>query len=397
MALENRLRNLLGNTLEDAFESALNDLDAFVRKHIWDLADAYGRSSQYREDAFKKLDKSGVVLDSVAYLANILALNKYADKNKIRPDKFDQYEVMRAPVNFFKQTFDPEKVDFRLHLEKSGKLYDTMIVEWNSVLKSGWEMNDKVSAKMIVPKRANSEKVESLVVSCNGYREPSHFFHEEMTKKLIEKGVAVLYFPMPFHMQRNPKGSLNGALMINSDMKRNVGFPQAALDLFTVINCLDYKHNGIIGVSLGAVLGAEYTHLKIKEYNESNQSPGDIFKGFDVSVPIIGGSNISGIVDESVLFKVFRKLLTEDNKALMFGYDPGNIKIKIPVTDTYPVFALYDTIVPIKYGEELKNKFQIPDSNCMWFPVGHKSIFLQQKEISEFIPAVMRPYFNGEK
>lgn len=337
---------------------------------------------------------------NLAYILDLVYLNTYADFVGISGGSFPPKEVMSNPVEFFLKNDDEKKVNFEMEL--LGKQNDCEIyrVMWNSILKSGWKENDRISAQFYVP-----EDAMGITIAVNGYREPNWIFQKRITRRILKRGSAVLYLPSPFHMKRCPKKALNGALMINYAMPRNTGFAQFPIDIMTAVSYLtNPKYNKVmeeknfktayIGTSLGAIMGL-WTFLKIKENNKYN---GHKFREFDAFISIIGGINIPEIIKESALFRDLGNLINPHNRTLIHGYDPGSIieRIDTPLKNMYAIIAEQDTVVPTKYQKSMVKKLGVPEENVLLLPIGHSNIFLQHREIEMLVTRAITTQFDRE-
>ncbi|MFC1697565.1 hypothetical protein ACFL1H_04490 [Nanoarchaeota archaeon] len=369
------------------------ELEVKGRREFWKYIDRIGMHNKHREEMYNTLDKMSVIPSNIAYLVNLIYCNNYADFKGISADGFPPLEVMNDPVQYYLDHHEEDKINFQIEPFKAMDDYDIYKVSWKTLLRSGWKENDNVTCYFYVPDCA-----ERITYVVNGYREPNWMFQKKMTKRLLNKS-AVLYFPLPFHMERCPEIALNGALMINYAMPRNVGFAQLPVDLITAINHLsdpniNYTMNeesmqksAYIGTSLGAIMGL-WAYLKILEHNKNQ---GENIIEFESFIPIIGGVDVPGIIKESEIFKMFHHLINEKNMALIHGYDPANVidKVDLPLRNVFPVIARYDTIVPTIYGEKMVKMCGIRESSVLWFRCGHSSIFVEHEEISKFVNGVI--------
>lgn len=97
------------------------------------------------------------------------------------------------------------------------------------------------------------------------YKE-EHYYTEPLGRMLLEAGYNYVFYSLPYHLERTPKGCLSGELILSGNLFRTVeSFRQALVECRTIVNWLKevvrVEKVGILGLSLGGWLGSHLIHL----------------------------------------------------------------------------------------------------------------------------------------
>lgn len=92
------------------------------------------------------------------------------------------------------------------------------------------------------------------------------YYTEPLGKMLLEAGINYIFYSIPYHIERTPRGTWSGELAISGNLLRTIeAFRQATIEARTIINWLKTAINpekiGILGVSLGGWIGSNLLHL----------------------------------------------------------------------------------------------------------------------------------------
>lgn len=189
----------------------------------------------------------------------------------------------------------------------------------------------------------------------------------QLAKTLVESGIATAIMIMPYHLQRTPPGFESGTAMIGPNVQRMVrSIEQAEVEISSLVSWLksrpeiDPNRIGIVGVSLGAIIGA----LSI---DRSNQ--------FNAAVLILGGADVAKIVWESPITYKARRGLREQGytearlRTELAPIEPLNTVAPMPKGSLLMVNGLYDPVITRQETADLWNAFGRPE--IIWVEAGH--------------------------
>lgn len=210
------------------------------------------------------------------------------------------------------------------------------------------------------------------------YREEK-YYSQPLGKMFLESGINYVFYSLPYHMERSPKGRLSGELTVSGDLFRTLGaFRQAVIEGRTIIHWLkeeiQIQKVGLLGISLGGWIGSHLVHLE---------------KELDFAILMIPAVNpTTGLWQTQIALPIRRDLtklgLDEQSYQQLFGpLDPLSYSALLDSEKILVIQANYDQCVPGDSLGQFIDQWHL--SKVKRYHQGHFSIFRIKGPIREMI------------
>lgn len=240
-----------------------------------------------------------------------------------------------------------------------------LLVRFPSLVKNPEHLqNQTVYAEVLLP-QAEQKSPAVIILHSWGVHKPD--VELSLARSLTQRGFVTAVMTLPYHIQRTPTGYLSGELMIVPDVQRmRATMRQAALDAMRLIDWLQAhpqvasERVGIVGISLGAIIGALV--LGVDERLQAG-------------VLVLGGANLAHILWRSPLALAVRSEL----RGAGIGYD----RLREELASVEPLNFLrgqygdrvlmvngrYDLVIPIEDARALRRG--LGEGPILWLNTGH--------------------------
>lgn len=209
--------------------------------------------------------------------------------------------------------------------------------------------------------------------------------------RLAELGIGSVLMPLPYHLDRTPKGWVSGELAIVPDVQKlRTTTIQGVLDLRRTVDWIvtqpDFIHEqiGLGGTSLGAIVGALAFAIEPR---------------FAASTYLLGGADIAHILWHSA------RVVTQRDELRKQGITESKLREQLALVeplnylkqdDTRPTFVIaakYDTVIPPSDAEKLISAL----GNCqtLWLDTGHYGGALVQARLVRTVAGFFASTFKG--
>jgi hypothetical protein len=291
--------------------------------------------------------------------------------------------VLEAPL-------DPVfPVRFTAAVEREG--YREYRLEFPSARISPYPANNTVYARWLVPQSApSSERLPAVILLHSlGIRQPT--LELALARELVQHGIAVLLLTLPYHMERTPPGSESGDLVLQGDVPLlRETLIQAVWDVRRAVDWLsrqpgvDGARVGLVGISLGAILGAAALSAEPRLHS---------------AVLILGGVDLAHILWHSILALRTRIRLQAQGYTLQ--------RLRDAIADVEPMYRLtpelgeksfvigaqFDIVVPTEDTEKLVRALGHP--RVFWLNTGHFGGALVQRPLFRMVRRYLVARFTG--
>ncbi|MEN3000466.1 MAG: alpha/beta hydrolase family protein [Armatimonadota bacterium] len=262
-------------------------------------------------------------------------------------------------------------------------------VEFPSAFVSSYAVNNTVYARWLVPK-APSRLPAVVLLHSLGILQPT--LELALARELVRHHIAVLLLTLPYHMERTPPGYGSGDLVLEGDVSvLRQTLIQAVWDVRRAIDWLarqpevDGTRIGLVGISLGAILGATVLGVEPRLHS---------------AVLILGGVDVAHIVWHSLLAIRTRIRLREQGYTLP--------RLREAIADVEPMYRLtpelgaktfvigarFDLVVPTEDTEKLIRALGNP--RVFWLNTGHFGGALVQRPLFRMVRRYLVARFAGE-
>lgn len=266
-------------------------------------------------------------------------------------------------------------VNITIDVASTEKNYKIGSFSFNSPLPSGITQNDTLNGEVFLNE---DEENKPNVIFVHGWRMESFdrikkIFHERI---MNEYGWNMYYFPLPYHLQRQPEDSLySGELMISANVNRTVDSTrQAIVDLRALINWLKANKKGpifLVGVSLGGWI----TNLAATLEEE-----------IDGIVSIFYANKLSHSIWNTIPGKFIKRDLEQNGVTYedLVRYweiiDPSQAKPKVDKNNILLISGRYDQYIDLTDANYLWETWGKPPRHI--YNCGHSGIVLQRSKIA---------------
>jgi len=262
-------------------------------------------------------------------------------------------------------------------------------VRWQSLIRTGYPRNDEARAVLFLP-RAAGKRPAILVL--HSWQTQDAQAETHLSRDLAQQGFAVLLLELPYHLNRAPPGSGSGDLMLAGDIQHVIlSWRQAVVDARTAVLFLasrpeiEPSHIGLVGVSLGAVLGAVCLGVE---------------PGFRCGVLILGGGNLPLMLKDSLILRSVRRRLIRGGRSQpleesLKPLDPITFAAAARGKPILMINASHDLVVPRECTEALWHALGRP--GIRWLPTGHYGPSLIRRQITDLTAHFLSDAFGETK
>jgi len=295
----------------------------------------------------------------------------------------EKSSILEAPLN----PVFPSRLTAAI--ERGG--YREYRLEFPSARISPHPANNMVYARWLVPQSASpSERLPVVILLHSlGIRQPT--LELALARELVQHGMAVLLLTLPYHMERTPPGSESGDLILQGDVPllretliQAVWDVRRAVDWLSRQQGVDSERIALVGISLGAILGAAALSAEPRLHS---------------AVLILGGVDLAHILWHSVLALRTRMRLQAQ------GYTLQRLRDAIADVEpmhrlnpklgekTFVIGAQFDIVVPTEDTEKLVRALGNP--RVFWLNTGHFGGALVQRPLFRMVRRYLVARFAG--
>ncbi len=275
--------------------------------------------------------------------------------------------------------YPPQPVEAEVQLLRTTQENTHLLVKLPSLLATpDYPQNSTVYAEVFLPH--HSQRMPAVVILHSwGVQKPD--IELSLARFLAKRGFVTAVMTLPHHIQRTPSGYLSGELMIVSDvehMRRTMR--QAALDVRRLIDWLqsqarvDAEKIGIVGISLGAIVGALALGVEPR---------------LQAGVLVLGGANLAHVLWRSPLTMNIRAELKRagvDYERLqqeMLPVEPLTFLKGQYGHRVLMVNGRYDLVIPRE--DVLALRRALGDGPLLWLNTGHYGPALVQSALFDVV------------
>ncbi len=280
-------------------------------------------------------------------------------------------------------------------------------LEFPSAFVSPYPANNTVHARWLLPLGTPSRQVPPtsggnlqtpyaerlpvvILLHSLGIRQPE--LELALARELVRHRMAVLLLTLPYHMERTPPGYDSGDLILEGDVPLLRGaLIQAVWDVRRAVDWLtrqpevDSRRIALVGISLGAIMGA--TALGVEPRLHS-------------AVLILGGVDLAHILWHSILAIRTRMRLREQGYTLqrlreaIADVEPLHRLTPALGEKTFIIGARFDIVVPTEDTEKLIRALGNP--RVFWLNTGHFGGALVQRPLFRMVRRYLVARFSGQ-
>ncbi len=264
-------------------------------------------------------------------------------------------------------------------------------VEFPSAFSSPYPANNTVYGWWLVPESVGQERLPAVILLHSlGIHQPD--LELSLARELARYQIAVLLLTLPYHMGRTPPGFDSGDLLLSGDVNLlRQSLIQAVWDARRAIDWLsrqpevDATRIGLVGISLGAIMGA--TVLSVEPRLHS-------------AVLILGGVDLAHILWHSVLTVRTRAQLRAQGYTLqrlreaLADVEPLHRLNPVLGEKTFVIGARFDIVVPTEDTEKLVRALGNP--RVFWLNTGHFGGALVQRPLFRMVRRYLTARFAGK-
>ena len=275
--------------------------------------------------------------------------------------------------------YPPQPVEAEVQLLRTTQENTHLLVKFPSLLVTpDYPQNSTVYAEVFLPHR--SQRMPAVIILHSwGVQKPD--IELSLARFLAKRGFVTAVMTLPYHIQRTPSGYLSGELMIVSDVEHmRHTMRQAALDVRRLVDWLqsqasiDAEKIGIVGISLGAIVGALTLGVEPR---------------LQAGVLVLGGANLAHVLWRSPLTMNIRAELKRT------GVDYERLQQEMlpvePLTflkgqyghRVLMVNGRYDLVIPRE--DVLALRRALGDGPLLWLNTGHYGPALVQSALFDVV------------
>jgi dienelactone hydrolase len=278
----------------------------------------------------------------------------------------------------------PTTFDYSIDLTSTESGLRIYQVTYPSPMKTPYAENNSVPAELYLPADAKGPIPAAIVLDILDGRA---ILPRVMARALAMRGVAALYFPMPYYNSRRPEGTARQDLLLRaqqdvnnllSPIRQTVMDVRRAKAILASRPEIDPKRIGITGISLGGIMASLAAGVDGEFYRVA---------------PIIAGGDIATLVFHARELRRVRQLLEEHGLArddlakVLDPVEPLNFASRIDPATCLMINAANDEVIPKTTTLALRK--MIGDPTILWMPTGHYScaLFLPnaQQKVADFM------------
>ena len=290
-------------------------------------------------------------------------------------------QYFERPHEFYQTTAQPESVCLRngLHPRHTLPVPDSaQMMLFDSPLPSGGATNDVVPFKLF---RRPDTRSDVLVLFVPGWGRENQRVEDEMCLRLMSHGVDVGLMTTPYHLARTPLGSYSGEYFISANVFWTIAnFRQLVSEIRVLVQLMRerYRYIGLLGMSSGGF----QTGLAA------------LCEEVDFLFPLITGCHLGSITWQGLITRYVRHDLEQrgiDEAALNRVWSITDLAVVGQHTKARKIkqyIALYDTVVPTRYQEELWVVYGRPERFDM--RSGHYSSYFYLRSVMDDIAGVIQ-------
>lgn len=263
-------------------------------------------------------------------------------------------------------------------------------VAFPSAYESPYPTNNRVFGRWLVPVQKDVRVPAVVLLHSLGIRRPE--LEMGLAKELVRHGISVLLLTLPYHMERTPPNSGSGDLLLRGDVSLlRSAVIQTVLDAKRAIDWLqrrpeiDPERIGLIGISLGAILGSAVLGVEPRIHS---------------AVLILGGVDLAHVLWHSVLGIQARISLRAQGYTLsklrdaLSPVEPMHLLSPELGAKTFVIGARFDIVVPTEDTEKLVQVLGNP--KVFWLNTGHFGGGLVQRPLFRIVRRYLSARFEGQ-
>ena len=259
-------------------------------------------------------------------------------------------------------------------------------MKFPSAQRSPFPINDTVWAHLYLPAGADKP---ACVLLLPVMAAPNLWIETRFINRLVANGLAVLLVEMPYQFHRSP-GTLipSGEVFLARSPKRmaanfrqSIADARRALDWLEASEYVDSKRIGVLGISLGAIVGSMVL-------SQDNRPRGGIL--------LLGGADFPSLVVNSVMTRdvVWHShLKIPEMRRAWKGIEPGEYREKNRGKNVFLINVHSDAIIQAENARKLKEAF--PDAEQWWLPLGHYTAMLHIVWVPSYIAWKFKRILGG--
>lgn len=254
-------------------------------------------------------------------------------------------------------------------------------VTFPSPIVTPYPENNTVPAELYLPAKADGPLPAAIVLDI---LDGTAIVPRAMARALALRGVAALYFPMPYYNVRKPKGNAQFKMLdvdmtyVAEPLRQTVMDARRAKAILASRPEIDAQRIGITGVSLGGISATLVAGVDGHFYRVA---------------PAIAGGDLATITFHCREMRRMRERFLQhgvDRDALaklLEPVEPLNYASRIDPSTCLMINATLDEVIPRKATDALHNALGNP--TILWMPVGHYGCILFMPNIEQKVADFM--------
>lgn len=264
-------------------------------------------------------------------------------------------------------------------------------VSFPSSVETQFPENNSILARAVLPK--NRVGAVPVVLLLHYWGATSYQLEAEMAEAMALQGVATVRIPLPYHLERTPKGYRSGELTIQPDPEAlRATMIQAVRDVRRTVDWIgtrpefDVTRIGVTGTSLGAIVST-------LAYGVEDRFAAGAF--------VLGGVDLAHILWNSSRVVAQRDQMRQEGiteeslREMLRDVEPSTYLGPADPRPTYVVQARYDTVIPARATEALLERIDEPQHLVL--ETGHYGGVLVQRRLIRSVAAFFESTFSGRE